>query len=222
MKELELSTALETPTPERIPPSFYMFQSLNGEEKKTLKERVDKFGGLVRIFVHPYYEDHPEPSTAHLKGDAAIRKNQSAFKTMQGVFQEKTYKQEKIKEVLKKLLEGDTDSVPVTVIFEEENNIVGIIDILSQELNARAERKIFLIPTKSGSGSLDKETEITVNDNFREIGASRFMISGNYLLDTPNENLRGCVETVMKQLQQVGKIENSALVYPADRLIAEK
>lgn len=202
---------------EKKKPEYLLFSELDSVEKEILRKRVEKFKGLLRIFVHPYFEDHPYDADSindHMEVPL-LRKHQQDYIGLSRKHESVELKKQKIKEVLIDLASRDPNQTPAFLIFEEEKNVSRLMEILEREHGSKFETKFYIVATKSMSGEITDEIKERVIANLNAIGAKSFLVAGNYLeKDETTSKFIGCVANVLTQLEDVGDVKLSSLVYP--------
>ncbi len=202
---------------EKRKPEYLLFSELDNTERNILRKRIEKFNGLIRIFVHPYFEDHPYDAdgTNDNMEVKLLRKHQLDYIGLNKKHESVESKKEMIKKVLIDLANRDPDKTPAFLIFEEEKNISRLMDILEREQGSNFHSKFYIVATKSMSGEITDEIKDKVIGNLGAIGAKSFLVAGNYLeKDENTSKFIGCVANVLSQLEDVGEVKLSSLVYP--------
>ena len=228
----------EEPFSPEIPRLTRNIWELAPEEAAELKARIHENQGLVRIFVHPFFElfRHPdsyESPRYHLE-NPRVRE---------------------IETVIQRILEKEPERPPPLLVLEEQVNMQqtsGFLDFLSKESGNRS----YLVPTRDASpcpkltprGKTDRtpaeEAWTKLIERLKELGMERALVGGMYLVlekagqdpewDKVFENYREdraaqgaqetdynparCVGWTIGQLTKAGiKVEVSNLTHPHSR-----
>lgn len=205
---------------EKTPESFEDIFSLDGESEEALKARIEKWKGLVRIIVHPYFDDykHEDLEKPPLPG---------SYK--------KTEKSEQIKKVLIKMLDIDQGSTPPIIIMEEHSHLENLFWKVAGNKKSGAINNPYIIQTRENT-SVPIGTGEYVNYNnipqawyqlvlrLEELGIKNILLGGLFLKVRKNETSEGlhttmaaCVGEVYEHLKDYFKVELSSLTSPDSR-----
>lgn len=188
------------------------FLTLPEPDLKILKNEIKDSKNLIRIFVHPYFE---EPQKKMSRREEKIEK-------MQGV--------------IEKVLGSKSEKVPPIFVMEEEDRI-SRLKYLIQDIIAN---KVYIIPTYSGSpepkfkpkGALKekefflpaKETWEKLIKKFKNLGVEKIIIGGMYLGVSNSlygkekePRLLRCVGDTINHLSRDFEVEISNLTFPDSR-----
>jgi hypothetical protein len=173
--------------------------ALNEEEQQKLIQDIAKSNGVIRVFIHPYYDinhriDHND-ETAH------------------------------IRKWLEYMAASNSDKQPPVFIFEEFNRV----NELNSKLNETVgQNSVILVKTyrndpmpvcASGEeGSMWKQLMAwkKLRKKFKELGVRRIIIGGMRLEVDP-ENIYGCVGNAARNLESDFEIIISYLSAPHSR-----
>jgi len=180
--------------------------NLSPEQEVDLKGDIKLFKGLVRIFVHPFYEQ--------------LERGGSEFRE-QGM--------NKVRKGIKRIINSTHENVPPLIFMEEETRINDIRQELKPELAHRA----YLVPTYEGTSeprltSIDNPLE-NVGENWSRLinrlnglGVSKVLIGGMWLeigdkFLEEKTGLYGCVGDAVNHLKQDFEVQVSNLNFPDSR-----
>ncbi len=198
------------------PPKYgHNLLELTLEEKRALKERVEKWQGLVRIFVHPMYEKWRGHEQEYVNDPENIKLVQ-------------------IERVLSKLLAMGEDKTPPTIIMEEEKYTNKLATWLKNNPNGSSQDMVYFIKTLTDNPAPKIETKNKTQSwkilsrALKEIGVKKILIGGMQLevsyhkKDWTNKDpfLARCVGIAMSYLskEKAGEfeVELSALTAPTN------
>lgn len=194
------------------------FLELSENQEELLKERIEKNKGLIRVFIHPYYED-----------DKNWKENPKRIKKLKS-----------INSAIQRILSLSDEETPPVLFFEEQ----GKIPILKDKIKSlkSLQNKTYIVPTYPDSSepkltpkdfSPDKEKREpeeswkTVVDKLKAFRIKKILISGMELHigrgdRVPKGELFGCVGWAADRLSKDFKVEFSNLVFPEDRKDAKQ
>lgn len=188
------------------------FLTLSQEQEDAFKKRIEQNKGLVRVFIHPYFEK----ITPHYSEKRA----------------------EKIKAInlaLQKMLSLPEEKTPPILFFEEKEKISKLEENIG---NIELKNRIYTIPTygsspepfihKKGVTEEEKMKNWTpVIEKLKALGVKKALIGGMqfdvYILGRTSENepdeivLDRCVGEAIKRLSKDFETEISYLNFPENR-----
>ncbi len=189
--------------------------SLSSEDAGRLRDRINAFNGLIRIFIHPYYE--------RIRGNLLSR---PPYPTAE------VAKKKELHYVLSRMAKLDSDKTPPIFLFEEAAGI----DRLRERFREELQNEIYVVPTQDGrpepkvedNPGLEKNPDISKRnwDAFRKVlkgvGVQRILIGGMYFEVDPTRTkekfsdmrdpaLAQCVGVAVNFLQDEFQIELSNL-----------
>lgn len=143
-------------------PPFCDLLSLSESESRELKQRIDKWKGVVRVFVHPYFIEASYPRESH--------------KDFPG--------HEITGKAVEQLIGEPVSKTPPIFIFEE----IGRINETTEKLSGIKGQPAFMIATEtSGIKFADKEWNYDRLKNlFATLGIKRIIVAGQFLGIFPN------------------------------------
>lgn len=201
------------PKIEKEPVKIYDILNLSPEEVRHLRSRIEKWAGLVRIFVHPMYEKWMHSQEIYL--------NHTNGKEL-----------EKIENFLAKLLAMPEEKTPPIIIMEETKYITALQNWLKTNPQGASQDKVFLVKTRPDNFRPDlenkneKESWKILIDKLTDLGVKKILMGGMYFATNEFERdwtKRGpgmsyCVGIAMSHLSKdkAGKfeVELSALTSP--------
>lgn len=173
---------------------------LSDPEIETLKNEIKINNNLVRIFVHPYYNDKELPE----------RKN-----TQEGEIK-------KMQSVIERILSSNSEKLPPIFIMEEEGHISRLRSLIEDIIK----NKIYIIPThedraeprfKSAKPLDEEENWKKLIDELKSLKIEKIIIGGMYV-DVSSlfnvEVLQRCVGETINHLSGNFKVEISNLTFP--------
>jgi hypothetical protein len=183
---------------------------LNAEQISHLKERIEKSKGVIRMFMHPFYD------------------KSYAFKSANN---EQT--PDSMRQGLKRLVRLPEEKTPPIFIFEEEENYLNLLEKLLADLN----QDIYIIPTHRDSGRLslkshddvvkylsniyesNKRNYQILADKLADVGTKEILLGGMSLLIYKNEHpedtlVKGCVSSPLRLLSTRFPITISHFTHP--------
>ncbi|MFA6297299.1 MAG: hypothetical protein WC629_01925 [Candidatus Paceibacterota bacterium] len=185
---------------------------LSEKEIEELKARVEKWDGLIRIFVHPMYEK------------------------WWGKKNNENKKLGKIIEVVAKLSSMEEEDTPPIIIMEEYDYINKLKNWLEHEIKdefgLETNNKMYVIGTKIDSSDPEiPGSTMTVSESWEQvrkllekIGVKKILIGGMQLTFSENERgtyyhrcLGGAITQLSKDANGYFEIELSNLSYPEGR-----
>lgn len=188
--------------------------NLNMEEQDSLRQRIKKYDGLVRIFVHPLFDkwrgnEHEYISKQRPHPYAKIRE---------------------IEEVLANLASMETEDTPPIIIFEEQKYSYELYQWLKHGMPKEAHNELYLVETHTKSsdpimavkGEGQGWNKLTTL--FQGLGVKKILLGGTQLnlIDAKTRIIyNNCVGNLFEHLakEKGGEfaIELSSLTYPRSR-----
>ena len=115
--------------------------NLTPEEAEGLRERVDRWNGLVRIFIHPLYEKWRGHEEKYIH--------------------DKLHRLTEIETVLTRLVSMPQDMTPPIIVFEEQRHSAQFTDWIAKK--SRGEMNCYVVETADNNptpyGSAFRDTE---------------------------------------------------------------
>jgi len=198
-----------------------LFFEMDKKTEVSLKERIEKAKGLIRVFIHPDFERYSE------------------FENIK----DQPEDIEKLKEaevVFRKILSSESETVPPLFIFEDgvDNN-----DFEGKEkrLGELATQDVYIIRTTFANPDplpLGQERTYSWNlftkigdeekslmwkwliEEFKKLGVKKILLGGLefYVTGDKDKSHSGCMGTAMNKLKEHGfDVEISALTWPSGR-----
>lgn len=142
-------------TGHRLPGVFCDVFELTSEEVVDLKERVDKWNGVIRVFVHPFFIEHGYAKQTH-----------HHFPN-----------QERTGNVLKRLVSKHESKTPPILILQESESI----DKAGKELEKSSQR-VLIVQTVENDPDLDHGRSFDdLKEFLKKIGVKRVLVGGQFL-----------------------------------------
>lgn len=150
--------------------------NLTEVEKEILKNRIEAWNGLVRIFVHPMYEKW--------RGHEDVYKNDPQYSKLV-----------EIEEGLAKILSKPEAETPPVIIMEEANFISQLKDWLENKSDGVLQTETYFVetqpnnptPNMSGSNQESWESFITL---LQDLGVKKIILAGmQFLVDTSGRRI---------------------------------
>lgn len=177
------------PETEQRPNQHLDFFSLSAEDLGRLSESVKRSQGVVRVFVHPYFDSY-NPKDADSKNSERIQAG--------------------IVSILNSQNAGPDGHNPPVILMEEEGSIKKVKGIVSSSV-PNSQENVYFVPTAQASpkpiikvaGKFERDDPWPC---FRrilsDIGAKKILIGGMYFWSSGKnaKTLYGCVGEVIKQL----------------------
>jgi hypothetical protein len=213
---------------ERHDGHMHSIWKLDESEKAEFQAMTEKFNGLVRVFVHPFYENYYEKGS----GGKILKRSETPWhKDFSDEHKDKLSRLKAMQDVLIKFLESDKEDTPPIIVFEERIFLREFI----MELSKRAKNiknNIYLVQTVVGRATpkVDDKEEYTnleagrnwhmLNDVLSEMGVKKALIAGGYLeLDSEfSDYYDRCVGGAVRGLNLDFDVEISGLTYPHSRM----
>lgn len=200
------------------------FAELRKDEDRFLdiKDRVEDFNGVARVFVHPLFEEHPGYRWDK-ESQIIARKDHPDYQYFYESFTDRQDKREQVKRVFLDLLRKDSNETPPIFLFEEEDHIESLIQVLNKEVGSEMRNEIVLIATLPGLGIVSDDKK-RITENLRDLKIGSFLVAGNYLEinkegETKYDGRYGlCVGDAIKFLAPISNVDLSALTYPHGRM----
>lgn len=130
--EPEPGPEIESEVGPEVPDLTLNFLELSPEEKRILAERIQSHRGLVRIFVHPFFEIYTNPE-AYLENPDYHRRNPRA---------------KSAETILKRILEKEPSKTPPIIVLEGQKKLTTTARYLSL-LAKDSGNPVYLVPTRS-------------------------------------------------------------------------
>lgn len=211
---------------EEIREKIVRFVKLRKDEDRFLdiKDRVEYFGGVARVFVHPLFEEYPGYRWDK-ESEIISRRDHPDYQYFHESFPDRQDKREQVKGLFLDLLRKDSNTTPPIFLFEEEDHIESLIQVLNKEVGSEMRNEIILIATRAGSGVVSDDKK-GITENLRALKIGSFLVAGNYLEinqegRTKHDGRYGlCVGDVIKFLSTISNanVNLSALTYPHGRM----
>lgn len=207
-----------------LPPNIVNVASISDDEIRILEQRTANFGGLIRIFMHPFYENYEKVQCLkdHIEN---------------GLYP----KIDVIKTGMARILSRPSNKTPPIFIFEELVKLDQTAGKIA-EMNKESENNVYFVPTQRDS-SQPKFTDDSIyddgsKDNWKEligifkyikvrkilIGGMRLTITYLRQQDPLSESLEEkldfsrCVGFAINELSDFFEIEISNLTHPHSRI----
>lgn len=173
-------------TPE-IPNRTLNLWELSPEEKRALVERIEENKGLVRIFVHPFFEIHniPESHTAYVE-DPDFPDEEPGGRDVDAILQ--------------RILEKEPEKTPPVIVLEEEKHVGKSGEYLSF-LSKESGTVSYLVSTMASSprpkltppgvpdSAKSPEAWQKLTSELWDLGVRRAIVGGMYLGVRDRENV---------------------------------
>lgn len=159
-----------------IPNRAFNLWELSQEERRVLSERIEANKGLIRIFVHPFFEVYNYPESYFEEPD----------------FHDKNPRVKIVETVLQRILEKKPEKTPPVIVLEEQKNLNttgGYLSFFAKESGNPS----YLVPTREMS-PVSKMTPPGVRDETAspeawrkltgelwDLGVRRAIVGGMYL-----------------------------------------
>lgn len=215
---------METPTNNARPPSLHLLLNLDESENQKLVRRVQKWNGLVRIFVHPLYE-----KWANHGGEGYLKREKDVLR------------HKEIETVFARLLSMPEDKTPPIIVFEENWALGCFRKWLRRLPRSQSQNTPYVINTMESSPDpyweypdWNKRIGWNVPEAvLKGIGIQKILIGGialdvahtyggEIILDKTNKSpyVSRCLGIVLSHLSKdkAGEFETelSSLIYPRD------
>lgn len=193
------------------------FLELSEYQKEIFRQRIKKNQGLVRIFIHPYYE--------HVA--SWVRESKHPTKI------------ESIHLIIQRILALPDDRTPPILFFEEYHRL-SILDDIIRSMKI-VQNTSYIVPTyismsepkhtplddSEGKQSSEKRNWQVVVNKLKALGVTKILIGGMYLFIAKNgttimNKFGGCAGSAINRLFEDFDIEISSRVFPEDRKNAKK
>lgn len=205
MLERRISEKNDTPElQEKLSAGAVEMFSLSEEERTVLKDRIQKYDGLVRIFVHPYFE-REEPADRLLATSGPRIQN--------------------LEDGVARLLERLSRETPALIFMEERFRVRDLL----KELKEVAKNRVYVVPTmRDQSVPLpfgEPEAYTTeafekcwrrFSDLMHSLGVKKIILGGMYFT-YDIKGLRHCAGSAARSLENDFEIEISGMSYPHGR-----
>lgn len=189
---------------------FESFFELDEAKQKLLEAEINQNRGLVRIFVHPYYDVY----------DSTVSLNDSKKAGL-------------VRNGLVKVIEKNGNNIPLLVMEEtgKESKTAGKLkSLIDPNINA----KIYFIPTKDGFSTPQIPNQPKIDDYKRwkilvdkleELGVKKILIGGMFLwIDSRGRDEEmtgdGCLGAAIKKLSPHFEVKISNFSNPDGRMEA--
>lgn len=197
------------------------FNNLDNVQTTVLKKRIALFNGLIRIFIHPFYEENHE---------SICWQEKNAYPRVE--FPSKG---------LTRILSLPSNKTPPVIVFEELCNLLKTKVRLSQ-MNSKSDNEVYLLSTYPDQSvpNLLAEQQQSIDDKinwwnlistFRNLDVKKIIIGGQRLIVQPGYDhtnsknfkyeTRRCVGGAIKNLGRNFQIEVSTLTHPHSRFDIE-
>ena len=187
------------------------FLELFEYQEEIFRQRIKKNQGLVRIFIHPYYED------------IVSWNRESKHST----------KIESMHLIIQRILALPDDRTPPILFFEEFHKLSILDDIIrsmkivqntsyviSTHASTSEPKRTFLDYSEGKQSSEKRNWQVVVN-KLKVLGVTKILIGGMYL-SIGMDKLGSCVGSAINRLSEDFHVEISSRVFPEDRKKAKK
>lgn len=219
----------------KLPPNIINLAEITPEQTQKLQSRVDSSNGLIRVFIHPFYEEYVKT------------------KCYKDYVHDGTYPRiGAIKEGIGRILALSANKTPPVFIFEEQESLKRTVKTISH-MNRRSENEAYFVPTQFNHPEPkfnDKKGKnwTRLNLIFKHLGVAKILIGGTrlsltYVKDrrllfsesamfrhqlaksgakTTSISIDLCVGLAIDKLAKNFDIELSALTHPHSRVDLRK
>lgn len=150
--------------------SFVDLFSMTPKQNSELTARIHHWGGLVRIFVHPYFTSYYGPSDD---------------------FRHHPSRDSNVAEGLKKLLSFPEEKTPPIIIFEERKRVIDTLARIDHDCAGQTGQNPYFVETFSqNSDPYAKGGFNYLRDVLERIGVSQILVSGIYMWIYPSYEVR--------------------------------
>lgn len=213
---------------EGAPNKVHDFFELDIATEKRLRENIEKLNGVVRVFIHPDFEEY-----SVFKGTQKIQKEAQRLEQAEAAFQ--------------RILSSQSEDLPELFIFETAQDIDEFEEKVAR-IEEIAKRDVYSIRTEfanpdplsphrkksyewqflrgwtwfGGKKITDEERagmwEMLIN-KFKQLGVRKILIGGLelYMPQKEGEQYGGCLGKAIKHLKDAFEIELSLLTWPGTR-----
>lgn len=160
---------------------FANFLELSENDKLHLVERIKKWNGIIRIFVHPLYiHYYPKKAADFYKG------------------------QEFTKVGLERVISLDETRTPAVIIFEEHTKVTKMTEALS----STTKQKVYIVKTEESDPDIHVEDNSSIDaikswfqlrDYLVSLGVKKILIGGQFSWIDPNELRKGSNFSIPKR-----------------------
>lgn len=171
------------------------------EQLRSLKEEIQRSGGVIRVIVHPFFDEYAKDYFEH----PPAQKKEAI----------------QVQESFKKLATSESDKKIPTIVLEDHRHVQRTIDQIP------GSSRLYFIPTFKDNPTpslADNETDRVPEEELwesfakglEELGVERIILSGvnlDYSDNNPEELLQ-CVGKTHRNLSKHFKIEMSRMTYP--------
>jgi hypothetical protein len=198
------------------------FFELSDGQKENLTQKIASSNGVIRIFVHPFYEDYYNIT----------------------VFDENNIDDKKRKdnviEVLRRVAESGHNEKPPIFIFEEAGHYERdhLLEKLNNTIKSEIQDPLYIVPTIAGDPTpYEKTGDPQVDDNvpyeerwekliatYKQIGVKKAILGGMNLFIVKDQseselkdNMYECVGKAAEKLSPHFDIQISSAAYPHNR-----
>lgn len=202
------------------PEIVHRFFEMNAKEERVLKERIKKFEGLVRVFIHPDFEKY-----ANFED---IKKDPKDVEKLQNAAI-----------VFKRIISSKSEKLPPVFIFESGAEI----DEFKKEEDVFREiggNDLYIIRTELANSSPlspDRENNYRWNffekipneekeqmwqwliEEFKNLGIKKILIGGLEFYVSKDKDIGhgGCLGEAIKRLEKFFDVQVATLTWPDDR-----
>jgi len=195
---------------------FVDFLNLSPEQKDELKKRIEENNGLVRIFVHPFFN-----------------------KITPDYNKERAKKMKAMNLALQKILSLPEEKTPPILFFEEMEKISELEENIQAIGTTEFKNKVYTVPTfrkdpepaiLDADGKLIRNPEKhwkIMNEKLKSVGIKKIIIGGmefmTYAMGRTSRNkpdeikFLGCVGEAIRRLSDDFDVEVSHLTFPENR-----
>lgn len=178
------------------------FDILEDESIQTrLKEDIAKHDGLVRIFVHPFFEQILVLKNVEVGNlDSEIKQR---YENLNNSTDDIDKRERRVTAGFARVLESEDAQTPPVLVFEEKESM-GISQKITEKLAPQAKRPVYFVPTHKWdpvpmiAGELPKdkywqhkgadEAWQLLAEYFKDLGIKKILIGGQRLIINPHGN----------------------------------